>query len=286
MVNKALDLALVQNGRELRIRFEFDLSLYSHQILHSFLEQGKFYEAGASSMLGRVLRPGDQFIDVGAHIGYFTMLASALVGPTGCVYAFEPDHDNFTRLLHHIQLNHMENIIPISCAAALQTGLRELYADGNDGGFAIWDLSTLASFRAPQPGAFVARRRIFAAALDDLFRNPAPNTIRAMKIDVEGAELEVLRGAGRLLAIAQIPVIICECHRERLQGAGTSEAALRNFMASLGYDAYADNHLSTALVKLEPGTTLKTNHIFNIIFAKPELQGLMVATAPGPAPAP
>lgn len=287
MPNTLLEITLNVNGREHRIRFDFDLSLYSHQVLHDYLHNNHLPEQGSSAALLRVLRSGDHFIDVGAHIGYFSLLAATLVGPGGCVYSLEPDRANITRLIHHIELNNLENIVPISCAAALQTGPRELYSDGNDGGHAIWDLSTLPSFQTTETrGKAIPCRRIFAVALDDLFPNPTPDSIRAMKIDVEGAEMEVLRGAQRLLTIAQIPVIICECHRERLAFAGASESMMRDFMASLGYDTYADVHTSNSLVKLDPGTTMNTNYIFNLIFAKPAYQSHMIPPGTGSAPTP
>lgn len=276
MSKKLFELIVNQAGREHRIRFDFDLSLYSHQVLHGFLERDIFPEPGTSAMLCRLLRPGDHFIDVGAHIGYFSMLAAAFVGATGCVYSLEPSRDNFSRLIRHLALNHFDNVIPVNCAAAIQTGPRELFLEAeNDGGHAIWDINTLPAHQKAIPAA-TAKTRIFAVALDDLFPHPAPNTIRALKIDVEGAEMEVLRGAQRLLSIAQIPVVICECHRERLKYAGASEIVMRDFMHSLGYDTYGDGHLAQDLVHLDPGATLGTKAVFNLIFAKPAYRSIMM----------
>jgi len=273
MSKRLFELIVRQAEQEHRIRFDFDLSLYSHQVIHGFLEHDIFPEPGSSAMLCRLLRPGDQFIDVGAHIGYFSMLTAAFVGPTGCVYSLEPNRDNFSRLTHHIALNNYDNVIPLNCAAAIQTGPRELFLQaGNDGGHAIWDINTLPAHKT-EPAA---KTRIFAVALDDLFPHPAPNTIRALKIDVEGAEMEVLRGAQRLLSIADIPVVICECHRERLQGAGASEIMMRDFMRSLGYDTFADCHSNEHLVHLDPGATMSTKAIFNLIFAKPAYRSIMI----------
>jgi hypothetical protein len=158
---------------------------------------------------------------------------------------------------------------------------RALYLDGIDGGHALWDLGTMPAYQRSKKPVSIPKVRVFAVALDDLFPNPAPDSIRALKIDVEGAAMEVLRGGQRLLSLARIPVVICECHRERLAFAGSSESMMRDFMSSLGYDAYVDTHTSDSLIPLAPGKTLNLKSIFNLVFVKPEYR--VLAAPPGSA---
>ena len=116
-----------RDGRAHKIRFVFDLSLESHQHIYGCIAFKRLYEAGTSSVLIETLRPGDLFIDVGAHIGYFTLLASTLAGPSGRVMSFEPEEKNHAALLNHLKLNQSTNIEPYRWALSASTGVTELY---------------------------------------------------------------------------------------------------------------------------------------------------------------
>jgi FkbM family methyltransferase len=150
------------------------------------------------------LRPGMVFYDLGANIGLFSLLAARLVSPTGRVISFEPDPDTAARLERNIARNGYQN------TTVIQAG--------------VWSTTEKRSFKvadASSPdhgvGRFTAEEAdgknilVECVALDDFVRNvPAPD---AIKCDVEGAEIEVLRGAKKVLQEHK-PWIICELHSE------------------------------------------------------------------------
>ena len=151
-------------------------------------------EEGVQNALADVLRPGDVFWDVGAHIGFFTMQAARLVGEDGQVHAFEPLAANRARLEGGIELNGFGNVTIHATAVAELGGERMLYESS---GTTMWSLV------APEGGAGVV---VPAATLDDLARTlPRP---RVIKIDVEGAEVDVLRGGIRLLAGRHADIVV------------------------------------------------------------------------------
>lgn len=149
------------------------------------------YESALQDLLREEVRPGTVFYDVGAHHGFLSVCAARLGAR---VYAFEPSPDNARRIRRNAELNGL----PIEVVEA-----------------AAWDDEGGASLRAGRwdsewrtvPGGPVR-----TVALDDFAAShPAPDLL---KIDVEGAEVRVLRGARRLLS-ERPPVVVCELHGER-----------------------------------------------------------------------
>jgi tRNA G37 N-methylase Trm5 len=74
------------------------------------------WERDTVRLFERILRAGDVVVDIGAHVGYFTLIAARSVGPEGRVYAFEPDPENYALLVRNIELNGYQNIMPIQKA--------------------------------------------------------------------------------------------------------------------------------------------------------------------------
>ena len=146
----------------------------------------KYYWAGQHDVpvqdtLIRVLERGAAFWDIGAHIGFFTILASRAVGPGGRVHAFEPMPGNRQRLERTIQLNGTANVTVHDIAVGRSDGSATLHGHQAS---AMW---TLVAERGEKHGIDVACRTIDTIASD--IGDPA-----VIKIDVEGAELDVLRG--------------------------------------------------------------------------------------------
>lgn len=191
------------------------------------------YEPGTWRLFHDVLRPGDTVVDVGAHVGVFSCLAAALVGPTGHVYAFEPDSDNRRQLLRNVALNGFQGRVTIDKRAVAATEGRATFyrcAD-NDGGHALYDPAkhgaNVRTREAP------SQRPVTVTTLDACIRQP----IRLLKIDVEGAEPLVLRGALQRIREDR-PVVVCEVNAMGLQCLGESEQSLRQIMQGLGYREY------------------------------------------------
>jgi FkbM family methyltransferase len=146
----------------------------------------KYYWAGkhdvpVQDVMVRILHPGVTFWDVGAHVGFFSILGARIVGPSGHVHAFEPMPYNRRRLDQAVQLNALKNVDIYPFALSDVNGSAPLYGHRAS---AMW---TLVADRGDSEGIDVACRTINSLASD--LGDPD-----VVKIDVEGAELEVLRG--------------------------------------------------------------------------------------------
>jgi FkbM family methyltransferase len=163
------------------------------------------YEPSVISALQKHVRVGDTCFDVGGHVGYLTVFMACLVGPTGCVVAFEPVPDTFETLRENVRLNRLENVRLECTAVGEQEGTILLFCD------AIQELSwtpSVSGYSVPAGGLKKISARV--QSLDSYFEKAAlrPNVV---KIDVEGAEMAVLRGARRMLLDVR-PVVLVEIH--------------------------------------------------------------------------
>lgn len=160
------------------------------------------------------LRPGDVVIDVGAHVGYYALLASAVVGAEGQVMAFEPRPLNFGFLERHIRLNRVGNI--------------RLWEAGvsNDSGRSRFETRTgTGTGRLSREGDINVR----TVRLDDLFlRGDLPHP-DFMKIDVEGGEMAVLEGSMQLIRQTR-PTLLVATHGREMHDNVTT------FLDALGYE--------------------------------------------------
>jgi FkbM family methyltransferase len=256
-----------------QFRLDLDLERFSHQCIHNQLKSGVLYEQELSSFLLRALRPGDVFIDVGAHIGYFSMLAAKLVRPTGAVFSFEPEPDNFARLTRHARENDLPHVQAFNMPVAAQPGEIEFFVNAdNDGGHALWDPG-----RHPfnqRSRAEVTRKRLCAASLDR-FEVLQTRPARAIKIDTEGAEHQVLLGARRWLEERRTLFLVVEINTFGLDQMGSSQLALRGFAAKFGYSTFLldPEGYRPRLVRPDhiiSANTSKSNEVFNVLLSTPE----------------
>ena len=170
-------------------------------------------------ILSKGLKPGMVFYDLGANIGFFSLLAARLVGAAGQVFSFEPDAEIAGRLRRNITRNGFIN------ATVVEAGIWS--ASGNVN-FVTADLSSpdrgVGKFVLDEKSAAGTPTR--CVALDEFVRGaPAPDVI---KCDVEGAEIEVFRGAENLLT-SRHPLIVCEMH------SAANDKFLREYFARFGY---------------------------------------------------
>lgn len=258
----------VPGGGAHRLVYAFDRASPVQEMMHDAIDSGKFYEPETTILLASVLKPGDVFVDVGAHVGYFTVLAASLVGPAGQVFSFEPEPRNYARLVEHLRLNGYRNVLPIHCAAGADEAVLELHCNAdNDGGHALWDVGLHAYNE--QSRATPRTHQVFVATLDLVLAGVTPGRIKAIKIDVEGNEHAVLLGARRTLDAHRVPFVVAEVNRTGLELLGTSESGLRAFMTILGYETWLIRDGEPQLVRLEPGQTVTSAFVFNLLFRRP-----------------
>jgi FkbM family methyltransferase len=194
------------------------------------------YEADEIRYMRSVLKPGDTAIDAGAHIGFFTMQMAALVGPTGRVYAFEPYDGNADLLERSIQENRFADRVDFRrSAVGAATGDATLT-------FPVETLNTGGAYLLREGTSALTgnqKKVVPVVALDDL---PIRRPVRFVKMDVEGAEPQVMKGAATLLRTDR-PVVLSELHPTQLERAsGISPDAFLSAMRELGYQAHLIEH--------------------------------------------
>ncbi len=187
---------------------------------------GHYHERYEARLIRGALSPGENFWDIGANIGYFTLLAAAALNNTGEIVAFEPGKVAYERLQENISLNNFTNVTAVNLAASNRGGEAKLY-------LATEIADTGANLY--QGGNERTQFEIIHTIPLDIFfaqkKLPAPHFI---KIDVEGAELVVLQGATEILTKSS-PLLLIEMEEKNLTAAGTDKTAIKNWLGKIGY---------------------------------------------------
>lgn len=194
-------------------------------------------ELPVQQAVAELLKPGQVFYDVGANVGFFSVIAARLTGPQGHVVAFEPVATNCALVRYNCRLNSLRNVELIEDAVGDVAGTGNLLLARYSGGAAL-DV-------ASAPPDFAGKVSVRVVTLDDLVsqqRIAAPDVV---KIDVEGAEIHVLRGMRRVLTERR-PVVIFEVDAADKAGVDAKWNECVGFLQRLGYgirelaDSYAD----------------------------------------------
>jgi len=152
--------------------------------------------------IARLLKPGMTAMDIGAYHGFYSLLMSKLVGPDGRVVAFEPSPRAFRKLTLHLKMNRTTNVLANHAAVADFSGTSEFYM--------VRGYWTAASSLHRPAARQIVTVSVRVRALDDYLqeaRIPAPDFI---KLDAEGAEPQVFRGAMKTLTAPSRPIFLCE----------------------------------------------------------------------------
>lgn len=171
------------------------------------------YESEQVKIFEKEIKKGDVFFDIGANVGFYSLLAAELVGPSGKVFAFEPFPENFKYLKKHIEINNYKNIFPFEVAVSSETGIAFF------GGVINRSQGHLINSNG---------LKVKTIAIDEWVKEnklPIPNV---MKIDVEGAEMSVLTGAKNTITNNH-PTIFLSTHSEEFH------KNCCNLLISLGY---------------------------------------------------
>lgn len=172
------------------------------------------YEETERSFVRRVLRKGDIFVDVGANIGIYSVLAAKAVGPSGVVYAFEPVGKIFERLVNNVQLNHFKNVRCYRLGLSSSEGWDEIITCTD--GFDAW-----SSFGLPVEGAQHIRETVRTTTWDSFVRcEGLSGRVKLIKVDIEGWEGHFLCGAATDLASRGAPHLLIEFNDDAAKTAG------------------------------------------------------------------
>ena len=184
------------------------------------------YEEETTNLFQKLLKPGMVVVDVGAHVGYYSLLAARQVGPEGKVYAFEPEPTNHELLLDNIQRNGYTNIVSQRKAVSNSVGSTSLYLTNLDNG-------RHSAYRHGLP----ERGRVNAETitLDAFLDAEGWPKVDLVKVDVEGAENDVLDGMNRLWQRSPDLKLIMEFNPTFLNHAAANPLQLLEMLSSLGF---------------------------------------------------
>jgi FkbM family methyltransferase len=186
------------------------------------------FETNEIAFVGRFLKPGMTALDLGAHHGLYTLLASKRVGSNGKVIAFEPSPRERMALRLHVMLNLCWNVSIQTLALGNENTDATLFVvEGRQTG--------CNSLRPPEVFGGTSPVRVHVTRLDNWLDDENIDRVDFVKLDVEGAELDVLKGAERLLARSPRPVILAEVQDVRTRPWGYEAKDIIQHLSHKGY---------------------------------------------------
>jgi FkbM family methyltransferase len=228
-----------------RLNTPLHLHIHGEHDLHvsrRIREEG-IWEPYETSLVLSLLEPGSVFVDVGANIGYFSVIAASVVGEDGAVFAFEPDPANFALFKASVELNGMDQRIhAVQAGLAATDGSGRLYlSEDNLGDHQIHRADTERAsipIRLLDGGCYLADRL---------------QRIDLLKVDTQGAEYDVMQGLMPLLrSLSATPRILIELTPLSLRQGGASGRALVELLARLEQPMWIVDHLEHRLVHHSP----------------------------------
>ncbi|MBW1999564.1 MAG: FkbM family methyltransferase [Deltaproteobacteria bacterium] len=240
----------VDRGIKMCLYFDCELSRYLYCYDFETLER---------RFLKMFLRPGDIYIDIGANIGLFSLLAAWCVKDTGRVYAFEPAKKTYDRLCGNVALNRFTNVLCFQMAVSHQEGELPLFVSRD--GYDAWN-----SFAHPIEGDDFSTQLVKCTKLDTFVsENKLLGKVTMVKIDVEGWEMNVLRGGSLFLSRQDAPVLQVEFTEKAAESAGVTCGEVYHKLEDLGYKMFSYDQSRNDIV---PDPIRETYPYLNLIATK------------------
>ncbi|MFH0909801.1 MAG: FkbM family methyltransferase [bacterium] len=239
--------------------------LYYPHLIRNFPEQ----RWPGAEIVRRLVRAGDCVVDAGANIGYVTALLSRWVGPAGFVHAFEPVPETFDLLQHNIRATRLRNVVAHACALSSDSGHAHMdIPQYSGGGSNLYESRIAGAGERPAGAVRVETKRL------DAFSAEWGRPVSCIKIDVEGHELDVLRGSKSTLE-RDHPALYIEVSGDP-DDPSSSASELVQFLSEYGYAVHI--HADGVLRPRRVGDT-STDYFF---LTKQHLELLCGSRAPGP----
>src|ERR1700754_462332 len=228
-----------------------------HVLIACLMDSGEL-ERGTRLLIERLLGPGDVFIDVGANVGLHTMAAARAMRDVGTIVSFEPFERTAMHLSRAVAINGHQGVVRVvQAAASNSSGQRELYLGPTSGHHSLHKFEDDAS-----PGRSVT---IDVTTLDESLDDVG--AVDLLKIDVEGAELEVLAGARAVIARSPSIQIIAELGMSHLARSGLTVDTWLSAFNDLGFTARVINPLTGRLTPLVLGEVIHVDSA-NLLFSR------------------
>jgi FkbM family methyltransferase len=211
-----------------------------------YLAAGNLFEPFETEWMQNLVRASDTVLDVGAHIGFYTLLLARLVGPSGRVFSFEPDPSNFALLQQNVVLNSYANVSLYNFALSNRSGTVQLHlCSDNAGDHRIW--------QAPEARRSVA---VPMVVLDDFLANTS-SRIQLIKMDIQGAEGAALDGMKALIRRQPQITLITEFWPFGMRGCGTSTEDYLRLLVDLGFHLHLIDERRRQLTQVQPSQLLQ-----------------------------
>ena len=224
----------IQSGVKMRLYGDSELS----RLIYC-----RHFEMTERAFLNNFLRAGDVFVDVGANIGLFTLIAAARVGQAGRVVAFEPATPTNERLTDNVRLNNLGNVTCVRAALSDSCGQLDLVQSLD--GFDAWN-----SLARPTMGNAFSNETVDVIAWGQYaMQHNLVGAVTLMKIDVEGWESRVLAGGREIFSRADAPVLQVEFEDHAATTAGSSCRDLYRLLESFGYRMFVYDPGACCLVR-------------------------------------
>lgn len=183
------------------------------------------YEPETGLIFKQIIKPGMTVVDIGANIGYYTLLAAKLLDDNGKVYAFEPDPENYVLLKKNILLNKLEKLVEPLNLAVSNAEKKDSFFIGRSTGSSLFKV----------PDSTEETVSVGLIPLDKFFRERNWPEVNFIKIDVEGAERFVLEGMAGLAERNISLKLVIELNPSYLESAGISPQQLLVVLAGMGF---------------------------------------------------
>ena len=187
-----------------------------------------YYEKEVGDLMKKIVKPGDVFLDLGANIGYFSLLV-AINSPSVKVISFEPVASLFQNMNDNISLNNTKNITTVNAAVGEMSEERELFVSAPDN-------LGMSSFHQPENYSG-KKERVRVETIDDWFRTSGLAKIDIVKLDIEGSELAALKGMKEVLQ-KQKPVLIVEINPETLSMFNLKPTDICDYLKHLNFEGF------------------------------------------------
>ena len=189
----------------------------------------KIYEPNQSEIVKKYVHEGDIVIDIGAHVGYYTLLMAQLVGENGKVYSFEPDPVNFQLLKKSVEINGFENVVLIQKAVSNITDKVKLFlGDNNSAINRIYD-ATLGDAKESID--------VESVTIDEYFKEN-DELVNFIKIDSEGSEVKIINGMKQFLSRNQELVMMTEFFPFLIKKSGDEPNQYLKSLEKSGFSLY------------------------------------------------
>lgn len=204
------------------------------------------------------LQPGDVVLDIGANIGWYSLILNSMAPKGVDIFAFEPHPDNLSLLKENVRRNSASSVTVVPCAVSDHPGEQDLfvYSGANTGRHSLLPINDGEKIR------------IATITLDEFWtkQNLGDRIPRFIKIDIEGYELVALRGAPRVLS--RCPAVLFEYSPQFMNSAGLAPAELLDLMYGMGFECTQVDEGRKAEVTRE--FLLSGDHQLNLLWQRPE----------------